>query len=67
MLGAVTPECDAEMIAIAVSFFQAVGLGADQVRIGVNSRRLMNEKMDALELPQKCARLPSALLTGVTR
>jgi histidyl-tRNA synthetase len=50
MLGAVTPECDAEMIAIAVSFFQAVGLGADQVRIGVNSRRLMNEKMNALEI-----------------
>lgn len=50
MLGAVTPECDAEMIAIAVSFFQAVGLGPDQVRIGVNSRRLMNEKMDALEI-----------------
>ncbi|MBE0696650.1 MAG: ATP phosphoribosyltransferase regulatory subunit, partial [Anaerolineaceae bacterium] len=50
ILGAVNPECDAEMIAIAVSFFQAVGLGADQVRIGVNSRRLMNEKMNALEI-----------------
>lgn len=48
ILGAVSPECDAEIIAIAVSFFQSVGLGADQVRIGVNSRGLMNEKMNDL-------------------
>lgn len=48
ILGAVSPECDAEIIAIAVSFFQSVGLGPDQVRIGVNSRGLMNEKMNEL-------------------
>jgi histidyl-tRNA synthetase len=48
MIGAITPECDAELIAIAVSFFRAVGLGVDQVRIGVNSRRLMNDQLSDL-------------------
>jgi len=48
MIGAITPECDAELIAIAVSFFKAVGLGVDQVRIGVNSRRLMNDQLSEL-------------------
>lgn len=45
MLGATTPECDAEIIALIASFFQVVGLGPDKVRIGVNSRQLMNDKL----------------------
>lgn len=48
LLGATTPECDAEMIALIVSFFQAVGLGPDKVQVKVNSRKLMNEKLTQL-------------------
>lgn len=50
MLGATTPECDAEMIAIAVSLFRELGLPADKVRIAVNSRKLLNEELTALGL-----------------
>jgi histidyl-tRNA synthetase len=48
MLGAATPECDAEMIALVVSFFQAVGFGPEDVCVGVSSRRLMNDRLTAL-------------------
>jgi histidyl-tRNA synthetase len=48
MLGATTPECDAEMIAIAVSLFRELDLPADKVRIAVNSRKLLNEQLAAL-------------------
>lgn len=50
MLGATTPECDAEMIAIAVSLFRELGLPADKVRIAVNSRKLLNEELTTLGL-----------------
>lgn len=45
LLGANTPECDAEILAIAVSIFREVGLGPDKVRMAVNSRRLMDEEL----------------------
>jgi histidyl-tRNA synthetase len=48
LLGANTPECDAEMLAVIVSLFQEVGLGPEKVCVGVNSRRLMNEELSAL-------------------
>ncbi len=48
ILGLDTPECDAEIVAIAASFFKEIGLGPDKVRIGVNSRRLMNAELSAL-------------------
>jgi histidyl-tRNA synthetase len=48
LIGVNTPEADAEMIAIAVSLFREVGLGADVVRIAVNSRRLMDSQLAAL-------------------
>ncbi|MBN2115957.1 MAG: histidine--tRNA ligase [Anaerolineales bacterium] len=52
MLGANTPECDAEMIAIAVSLFRELGLPADKVRIAVNSRKLLNDELAALGMPE---------------
>ena len=39
----IPPNADAEMLAIAVSLFQELGLGPDKVRLAVNSRRLMND------------------------
>src|SRR5512135_1634322 len=45
LLGANSPEADAEMLAIIVSLFKELGLGADKVRVAVNSRRLMNEEL----------------------
>ena len=53
LIGANSPEADAELIAIAVSFFKDVGLRSDQVRIAVNSRRLMNAELEALGLGEE--------------
>ena len=48
LLGANSPEADAEMLAIIVSLFKELGLSADKVRVAVNSRRLMNDELLAL-------------------
>ncbi len=48
IIGVNSPEADAEMVAIAVSLFQAVGLGPDKVRVAVNSRRLMDAELAGL-------------------
>ena len=48
LVGVNTPEADAEMIAIAASLFQELGLSSDVVRIAVNSRRLMDSQLAAL-------------------
>jgi histidyl-tRNA synthetase len=48
LIGANSPEADAELIAIAVMFFKEVGLRPDQVRIAINSRRLMNAELEGL-------------------
>jgi histidyl-tRNA synthetase len=53
MLGATTPECDAEMVAIAVSLLKEVGFGADKVRVAVNSRKLMNEELLGLGIARE--------------
>jgi histidyl-tRNA synthetase len=61
LIGATSPEADAEMIAICASFFQKVGLSHNQVQILVNNRRLMDTKLDgmgiALELRKATTRL----------
>jgi histidyl-tRNA synthetase len=48
IIGVNSPEADAEMVAIAVELFKAVGLGADKVRVAVNSRRLMDAELAGL-------------------
>jgi histidyl-tRNA synthetase len=48
MIGTSNPESDAELIAVAATFFQKVGLRSDQVRILVNNRRLMDASMAEL-------------------
>jgi len=48
MLGANSPEADAELVAIAAAFLKAVGLSPAQARIFVNDRRFMEAEFDAL-------------------
>jgi histidyl-tRNA synthetase len=50
MLGVDSPESDAELIAVAVTFFKLVGLKPSQVQIRVNDRRLMDAQFDVLEI-----------------
>lgn len=51
MLGVDSPESDAELIAVAVTFFKLVGLKPEQVQIRVGDRRLMEIQFDSLEIP----------------
>ncbi len=48
LIGTSSPEADAELIAIACSFFQSIGLGPDKVRIAINSRRLIEAEIRQL-------------------
>ena len=52
MIGVDTPEADAELIAIAATFFQETGLSPTQVQILVNNRQLINAEFEELEIPQ---------------
>ena len=51
LLGVASPEADAELVAIAAAFLQAVGLAPDQACIYVNNRRFMEAEFDALRIP----------------
>jgi len=51
MIGVDTPEADAELIAILVTFFQKVGLTPQQVNVLVNDRRLMDVQLTELGIP----------------
>ncbi|HHY87912.1 MAG TPA: histidine--tRNA ligase [Chloroflexi bacterium] len=50
LIGADSPESDAELISIAAAFFKAVGLDPDQVVILVNNRRLMEAELARLQI-----------------
>lgn len=45
LIGSTSPEADAELIAICVSFFKKAGLNSSQVRVFVNNRRLMDQAL----------------------
>ncbi|MGE5776806.1 MAG: histidine--tRNA ligase, partial [Chloroflexota bacterium] len=51
MLGASSPEADAENAAVLATFFQRVGLSPQQVLILVNNRRLIDDRFDAFDIP----------------
>ncbi len=51
MLGVSSPEADAENAAVLATFFQRVGLNPQQVIIKVNDRRLMEDRLDAFNVP----------------
>ena len=48
LLGIDTPLADAEIAAIAATFFRAVGLGPERVRIFINNRRLAEEQLSSI-------------------
>jgi histidyl-tRNA synthetase len=62
MLGASSPEADAELIAIAVEFLRSVGFAPDQTKILVNDRRLMDEEFESLGFPPEKRPAVSALV-----
>ena len=51
LLGADSPEADAELIAVAAAFLRSVGLDPEQASILVNDRRLMNSQFEAIGVP----------------
>lgn len=53
LIGVNAAEADAEMIAIAATIFKELGLGADTVRIAVNSRRLMDSELGSLGISKE--------------
>ena len=52
MIGVDSPEADAELIAVAATFFQETGLSPTQVQILVNNRQLINAEFEVMEIPQ---------------
>lgn len=52
LVGPETPEADAEVIALACEFFKSLNLTPKEVKIKVNSRRLMDFKLSLIEIPK---------------
>jgi histidyl-tRNA synthetase len=53
LIGVQSPEADAELIAIAATFFQEVGLTPEEIQILVNDRRLMDRVFNDLNIPRE--------------
>jgi histidyl-tRNA synthetase len=53
LIGVQSPEADAELIAIAATFFQEVGLTPEEIQILVNDRRLMERVFNDLNIPRE--------------
>ncbi len=53
ILGADSPEADAENVAVLATFFQRVGLEPNQVLILVNDRRLIDSQFDRIGLAKE--------------
>jgi histidyl-tRNA synthetase len=51
LIGVDSPEADAEMVAIAANFLIELGLSADQVKVFVNNRQLMDLELQSLDIP----------------
>jgi histidyl-tRNA synthetase len=51
LLGVDSPEADAELVAVASSFFQSVGLTPAEIKIFINNRRLMDSALAGLDIP----------------
>jgi histidyl-tRNA synthetase len=51
LLGADSPEADAELIAVAATFLRSVGLTPEKASIFVNDRRLMEANFERLGIP----------------
>jgi histidyl-tRNA synthetase len=53
LLGADSPEADAELIAVAATFLRSVGLDPARATIFVNNRLLMESEFDALNIAEE--------------
>ncbi|MEM5776637.1 MAG: ATP phosphoribosyltransferase regulatory subunit, partial [Anaerolineaceae bacterium] len=53
LIGADTPEADAELISVAASFLRQIGYRPDQVQIVANNRRLMDQVLSGLGIPKE--------------
>ncbi len=53
LLGIVSPQADAELAAIAATFFHSVGLSPEIIRIQINNRRFMDLKLEAIGIPME--------------
>lgn len=53
MLGVENPAADAELVAVAATFFKLIGLTPADVKIQFNNRRLMEAEVRALDLAEK--------------
>lgn len=51
MIGADSPEADAELVAVCATFLRRVGLSPEQVVLLVNSRRLMDASLLEIGIP----------------
>jgi histidyl-tRNA synthetase len=51
LIGIATPEGDAELAAVMATFFQSVGLSPGEAIVYVNNRRLMDGKINELDIP----------------
>lgn len=52
LVGPRSPEADAEVIAVACKFFEEIGLSEKEIVIKINSRKLMEGKLDLIEIPK---------------
>lgn len=48
LIGTISPEADAELIAICAEFFLQIGLSPDHVKIFINDRQLMDKKLSEI-------------------
>lgn len=53
IIGITGSEADAELVAVMATFFRETGLTPDEVKILVNNRRLMEEELGALGIPDE--------------
>ncbi len=51
LIGANSPEADAELVAVGAAFLRQVGLQPSEVQILVNNRRLVDAQLEALGIP----------------
>ncbi len=51
LIGADSPEADAELAAIAARFFQAAGLQPSEIVLFINSRSLMDREFGKIDVP----------------
>jgi histidyl-tRNA synthetase len=51
LLGVISAQADAEIVAVMASFFKSIGLNHNQVRIKVNNRRLVETQLTSIGIP----------------